>query len=126
MRLILLRELVGLVVPGSSAMELDEDWEVSGGRSCRFTELPVTGQNAGLSAERRDGNVEDHSAHFSNRFAHWGTPCLATQQGVGIPSNRWTGIGHFDRACAYVIWSHLTGVRASKRSVQVLLRAGAW
>ena len=40
--------------------------------------LESTILDAELSAERRDENVGDDSAHSSNPFAHRGTPCLAT------------------------------------------------
>jgi hypothetical protein len=47
--------------------------------------------NAKISAERRDGNVGNNSAHCINSSARGRTPYMATQQRVGILSKQWHG-----------------------------------
>jgi hypothetical protein len=80
--------------------------------------LQMSVLNAELSAERRDENVGNNSAHYINSCARGRTPCLATQQGLGILSKQWPGTGPSDRGRAPVNGPYLTGVRASQRNAQ--------
>ena len=74
--------------------------------------------NAELSAERRDENVGNNSAHCINSSISGRISCLATQQWMGILSKRWLGIGPCDRGSAPVNGPYLTGVKASQRNAQ--------
>ena len=60
-------------------------------------------------------DVGDDSPYFTGSSAYWRAPCLATQQGVGILSQRWPGTARSYHSLAPVIWSAVRGVRASKR-----------
>jgi len=68
--------------------------------------------NAVLSAERRDGNVGDNSAHCISSCASGRAPCLATQQGLGILSKQWLGAASCDRGSAPANGPYLTKVMA--------------
>ena len=72
--------------------------------------------NAEISAERRDGNVGNNSAHSISSSTRGRTPYLVTQQWVGILPEWWRGTGPSGRARAPVNGPYLTGVRASQRS----------
>ena len=74
--------------------------------------------NAKISAERRDGNVGNNSAHYINSSARGRTPYMATQQRVGILSKQWHGTGPSDRGRAPCNGPYLTAVRASQRSAR--------
>ena len=76
--------------------------------------LQMSVLNAGLSAERRDGNVGNNSPYCINSSISGRTPYLATQQWVGILSKRWPGTGPSDRGCAPFSGPHMTAVMASK------------
>lgn len=80
------------------------------GLTCVTLQMSVL--SAELSAERRDGNVGNYSAHCISSCARGRTPCLATQQGVGILSKRWQGTGPSDRGRAPVDGAYLTGMMA--------------
>ena len=91
--------------------------EVSESRVLTLT-LQIVVLNAEISAERRDGNVGNNSAHCISSSACGRTPYLVTQQWVGIFSKRWHWTGPCGRGRAPVNGPYLTGVRASQRSAQ--------
>ena len=80
--------------------------------------LQMSVLNAEVSAERRDENVGNNSPHCISSFARRRTPCLATQQGLGILSKQWHGTGPSDRGRAPFNRPYLTGVKASQRTAQ--------
>jgi len=86
--------------------------KLSGLSVCHFLLMSVV--NAELSAEWKDGNVGNNSPHYIGSCARGRTPCLATQQGLGILSKQWHGTGPSDRGRAPVNGPYLTGVRASQ------------
>jgi hypothetical protein len=86
--------------------------------------LQIVVLNAEISAERRDGNVGNNSAHRINSSTRGRTPYLAAQQWVGILSKQWLGTGPCDRGRAPVNGPYLTGLRASQRSAQLSFAKG--
>ena len=90
--------------------------KLSGLSVCHFLLMSVV--NAELSAEWKDGNVGNNSPHYIGSCARGRTPCLATQQGLGILSKQWHGTGPSDRGRAPFNRPYLTGVKASQRTAQ--------